>query len=114
VPFDAQYPSDDARAEMLIQYLVRPGYAEVRTEEREPWQYRYWIRVAWDRLRELAAEAGPRPRGPTGRAQTRHGACRSCSWLIAPMDRGSAGATSSRPCSTSVARSRVSGSSSPA
>jgi hypothetical protein len=45
---------------MLIQYLVRPGYAEVRTEEREPWQYRYWIRVAWDRLRLLAAEAGHR------------------------------------------------------
>jgi hypothetical protein len=60
VPFDAQYPSDDARAEVLIQYLVRPGYAEVRTEEREPWQYRYWIRVAWDRLRQLAAEAGHR------------------------------------------------------
>ena len=58
VPFDSQHPRDDASADMLIQYLVRPGYAEVRTEDTEPWQYRYWIRVAWDRLRQLAAEAG--------------------------------------------------------
>lgn len=60
VPFDSQHPRDDASADMLIQYLVRPGYAEVRTEETEPWQYRYWIRVAWDRLRLLAADAGYR------------------------------------------------------
>jgi hypothetical protein len=60
VPFDSQYPRDDASAEMLIQYLVRPGYAEVRTEETEPWHYRYWIRVMWDRVRQLAAEAGYR------------------------------------------------------
>ena len=60
VPFDSHHPRDDASADVLIQYLVRPGYAEVRTEETEPWQYRYWIRVAWDRLRQLAAEAGYR------------------------------------------------------
>jgi hypothetical protein len=60
VPFDSQHPRDDASADMLIQYLVRPGYAEVRTEETEPWQYRYWIRVGWDRLRQLAAQTGHR------------------------------------------------------
>jgi len=60
VPFDSQHPRDDASADILIQYLVRPGYAEVRTEVTEPSQYRYWIRVAWDRLRLLAADAGYR------------------------------------------------------
>jgi hypothetical protein len=60
VPFDSQHPRDDASADVLIQYRVRPGYAEVRTEETEPWQYRYWIRVDWDRLRQLLAEAGQR------------------------------------------------------
>jgi hypothetical protein len=60
VPFDSQDPAQDASADLLIQYLVRPGYAEVRTEETEPWRYRYWIRVAWDRLRVLAADAGYR------------------------------------------------------
>ncbi len=60
VPFDSRDPAQDASADLLIQYLVRPGYAEVRTEETEPWQYRYWIRVDWDRLRRLAAAAGYR------------------------------------------------------
>jgi len=60
VSFDSRDPAQDASATLLIQYLVRPGYAEVRTEETEPWQYRYWIRVDWDRLRRLAAAAGYR------------------------------------------------------
>ena len=57
---ESPYEGYRSSAELLIQYLVRPGYAEVRTEETEPWQYRYWIRVAWDRLRQLAVEAGHR------------------------------------------------------
>jgi hypothetical protein len=60
VVFDSQDPAQAASADLLIQYLVRPGYAEVRTEEVEPWQYRYWIRIDWDRLRQVAAAAGQR------------------------------------------------------
>ena len=48
----------DAAADVLIQYLVRPGYAEVRTEEPQPGQYVYYITVAWPRLRELADAQG--------------------------------------------------------
>ena len=63
VPYDSRDPGQDASAEVLIQYLVRPGYAEVRTEEPEPWHYRYWIRVDWERVRRLAAGEGhPLPR----------------------------------------------------
>ena len=45
-------------ADVLIQYLVRPGYAEVRTEEPEPEHYVYCVRVDWTRLRALAEEQG--------------------------------------------------------
>ena len=34
----------DTWADILIQYLVRVGYADVRTEEPDPWHYLYWIR----------------------------------------------------------------------
>jgi hypothetical protein len=60
VPYDSRDPAQDSWAEVLIQYLVRPGYAEVRTEEPEPWHYRYWIRVDWDAVRRLAAGEGQR------------------------------------------------------
>jgi hypothetical protein len=42
----------------LIQYLVRPGYAEVRTDEPSPGQYVYYVQVYWDRVRELAEAIG--------------------------------------------------------
>ena len=58
VAYDSRNPDQDAWADILIQYLVRTGYAEVRTEEPEPWHYRYWIRLNWDRLRELARAEG--------------------------------------------------------
>lgn len=58
VAFDSTQPADDAAADVLIQYLVRPGYAEVRTEEPEAGHYVYWIRVDWAKLRSLAAEEG--------------------------------------------------------
>lgn len=56
VPYDARVPEQDEMADLLIQYLVRPGYAEVRTEEPEPGQHVYHIRVDWDRLLPLARE----------------------------------------------------------
>jgi hypothetical protein len=58
VPFDSRDPDQNEAADVLIQYLVRPGYAEVRTEEPVPEQYVYYIRVDWPRLRALAESLG--------------------------------------------------------
>ncbi len=58
VAYDGRDPAQNAAADVLIQYLVRPAYAEVRTEEAEAGQYVYYIRVDWPRLRELAAAQG--------------------------------------------------------
>jgi hypothetical protein len=58
VPYDSRDPKQSAAADVLIQYLVRPSYAEVRTEEPQPGQYVYYIRVDWPRLKKLAADQG--------------------------------------------------------
>jgi len=58
VPFDSGNPQQNQAADVLIQFLVRPGYAEVRTEEPSAGNYVYYIKVDWDRLRELAAAQG--------------------------------------------------------
>src|SRR6266536_2919679 len=58
VAYDSRNPDQNEAADVLIQYLVRPGYAEVRTEEPQPEQYVYHIRVDWARLRRLAEEQG--------------------------------------------------------
>jgi hypothetical protein len=58
VPYDSTNQAEDGIADLLIQYLVRPGYAEVRTEERGAEHYIYYIRVDWQKLRALAAEQG--------------------------------------------------------
>ena len=58
VPYDSRDPVQNAAADVLIQYLVRPGYAEVRTEEPQPEQYVYYIRVDWPRVRQLAEAQG--------------------------------------------------------
>ena len=58
VPYDSRTPTEDNAADVLIQYLVRPGYAEVRTEEPEPGHYVYYIRIDWPRLRDLAKDQG--------------------------------------------------------
>jgi hypothetical protein len=58
VPYDGRDPAQSAAADVLIQYLVRPGYAEVRTEEPQPGAYVYYVTVDWPRLRELADEQG--------------------------------------------------------
>src|SRR3984893_12851999 len=36
VPYDGRDKGQNAAVDVLIQYLVRPGYAEVRTEESQP------------------------------------------------------------------------------
>ena len=58
MPYDSRKPTEDNAADVLIQYLVRPGYAEVRTEEPEPGHYVYYIRIDWPRLRDLAKDQG--------------------------------------------------------
>src|SRR4030088_2106408 len=58
VPYDGGNPDQNAAADVLIQYLVRPGYAEVRTEEPTPGQYVYYIHVDWQRLRRAADDPG--------------------------------------------------------
>jgi hypothetical protein len=58
VPYDSRTPEQNRSADVLIQYLVRPGYAEVRTEEPDPEHYVYNIRVDWPRLRTLADAQG--------------------------------------------------------
>ncbi len=58
VAYDARDATRNAEADALIQFVVRPGYAEVRTEEMAPGEYVYYLRVDWTRLRDLAAETG--------------------------------------------------------
>lgn len=58
VPYDSGNASEDAAADVLIQYLVRAGYAEVRTEEPGSGHYVYHIRVDWPKLRALAEQQG--------------------------------------------------------
>jgi hypothetical protein len=58
VPYDSQVAAQSGLADVLIQYVVRPGYAEVRTEEPDPGHYVYFIRVDWQRLRKLATDQG--------------------------------------------------------
>lgn len=58
VAYDSSLPDQNTSADVLIQYLVRPGYAEVRTEEPEPQRYVYFIRVDWPKLRALAQDLG--------------------------------------------------------
>jgi len=58
VPYDSRDASQNRAADVLIQYLVRPGYAEVRTEEPTPGAYVYYIRVDWPRLSGLAESNG--------------------------------------------------------
>ena len=58
VPYHTSNPDEDRMADVLIQYLVRPGYAEVRTDEPASGTYIYSVRVYWDRLRDLAQAIG--------------------------------------------------------
>lgn len=58
VAYDSQDPVHNRAADVLIQYLVRPGYADVRTEEPEPSHYVYFIHVDWPRLGALADSIG--------------------------------------------------------
>jgi hypothetical protein len=58
VAYDAADRYQNGQADLLIQYLVRPGYAEVRTEEPRPGQHVYYFQIDWERLHALASERG--------------------------------------------------------
>jgi hypothetical protein len=58
VPYDSADPVQNAHADALIHFVVRPGYGQVRTEEPSPGRYVYHLQADWPRLRELAAESG--------------------------------------------------------
>jgi len=60
VPYDSRDAQQNAWSDLLIQYLVRTGYAEVRTEEPREGQYVYWISIDWPRLRSLVDDADHR------------------------------------------------------
>jgi hypothetical protein len=56
--YDSADPGQDQMADVLIQYLVRTNFAQVRTTDRGPGQYVYALTIAWDRLRHLAEQEG--------------------------------------------------------
>jgi hypothetical protein len=49
---------ENAIADALVQFLVRPHLATSHTEQSEPNHYIYRIAIDWTRLAQLAAEAG--------------------------------------------------------
>lgn len=55
---DDRQPNENVIADALIRFLVSFDLAESRTEETEPLHYRYYLRVDWDRLGEVARRAG--------------------------------------------------------
>jgi hypothetical protein len=56
--YDGSDATQGPMADALIQYLVRPGYASVRTEEPAEGRYVYHLQVDWPKPRVLAAELG--------------------------------------------------------
>ena len=58
VVYDSRDRLQNERADVVVQYLVRPGFAEVRTEEPSPGNFVYAVRVDWAQLRQLADSLG--------------------------------------------------------
>ena len=55
---DDRRADENAMADALIQFLVRPHLAASHTEPTEPNHYAYTITIDWPRLAQLAAEGG--------------------------------------------------------
>lgn len=55
---DDRRMDENAIADALVQFLVRPGLATSHTEQTEPNHYQYQIAIDWTPLAQLAAEAG--------------------------------------------------------
>jgi hypothetical protein len=58
IALDDRRQDENAMADALVQFLVRPHYATSQTEPSEPNHYVYHIAVDWERLHRLADEAG--------------------------------------------------------
>jgi hypothetical protein len=58
VRYDSRDSVDNARCDVVVQYLVRPGFAEVQTEEPAPGDFVYAVRIDWPRLRDLSRALG--------------------------------------------------------
>lgn len=58
IALDDRRQDENAMADALVQFLVRPHFATSHTDRSEPNHYIYRITVDWDRLHRLADEAG--------------------------------------------------------
>jgi hypothetical protein len=58
LPLDDRSSDENRIADALIEYLVSFQLAASRSEETEPNHYRYYVAVDWDRLGEVANDAG--------------------------------------------------------
>ncbi len=54
---DDRQAAENAMADALIQFLVRPQLATSNSEQTEPNHYRYHLMIDWPRLTQLAASA---------------------------------------------------------
>ncbi len=58
IALDDRRQDENAMADALVQFLVRPHYATSQTDQSEPNHYVYRIAVDWEHLNRLADEAG--------------------------------------------------------
>jgi hypothetical protein len=58
IALDDRHPDEDVMADALIHALVRTDLAASTSEETDPYHYVYRIAVDWERLDEVAQEAG--------------------------------------------------------
>lgn len=58
IALDDRRLDENAMADALVQFLVRPQYATSQTDQTEPNHYVYRIAVDWAHLSRLADEAG--------------------------------------------------------
>jgi hypothetical protein len=58
IALDDRRQDENAMADALVQFLVRPHYATSQTDQSEPNHYIYRITVDWEHLNRLADETG--------------------------------------------------------
>ena len=58
IALDDRRQDENAMADALVQFLVRPHYAASQTDQSEPNHYIYRIAVDWEHLNRLADAAG--------------------------------------------------------
>lgn len=58
IALDDRRQDENAMADALVQFLVRPHYAASQTDPSEPNHYIYRIAVDWEHLNRLADKAG--------------------------------------------------------